>query len=71
MGLSKTSGRVDAGFEASLVLLRADPTTDIANTRSIESVVLRGELLNRSRLDRLLEESRVPRSDSAGSSEAR
>jgi len=59
LGLSKTWGCVERGYTASIVLLNADPLADIANTTKIDSVVLNGEVLNRSRLDQLLAEARV------------
>jgi len=37
-----------------MVLLAANPLTDIHNTRSIRAVVLRGRYLNRAALDALL-----------------
>jgi imidazolonepropionase-like amidohydrolase len=38
-------GTIEAGKEADLVLLDADPLADIANTRAIHAVILRGRLL--------------------------
>ncbi|MHB1328291.1 MAG: amidohydrolase family protein [Gemmatimonadales bacterium] len=49
------SGTVVEGKFADLVLLRLDPLADIGNTRTVETVVVRGKLLDRSVLDRLLE----------------
>ncbi len=49
------SGTVAEGKIADLVLLRLDPLADIGNTRTIETVVVRGQLLERSMLDRLLQ----------------
>jgi len=49
------SGTVVEGNVADLVLLRLDPLADIGNTRTIETVVVRGQLLERSVLDRLLQ----------------
>jgi imidazolonepropionase-like amidohydrolase len=48
-----TQGRIAEGFRADLVLLDADPFADIANTREIAGVVLRGEFLDRQRLEDL------------------
>lgn len=59
LGLSKTWGRVEAGYVASLVVLNADPLADIANTENIDSVVLNGKRLDRAQLDRLLQEAKV------------
>jgi len=47
-------GTIEAGKRADLVLLRADPLTDIHNTQQIEAVVIGGRVLNRGELDRLL-----------------
>jgi imidazolonepropionase-like amidohydrolase len=45
---------VEQGKIADLVLLDADPIADIRNTRSIAAVVMRGKLLQRPDLDRML-----------------
>jgi imidazolonepropionase-like amidohydrolase len=45
-----------AGADADLVLLDGDPLQDIANTQSIEGVMVRGRWLDRAYLDRGLEE---------------
>ena len=47
-------GSVQKGKIADLVLLDADPLTDIRNTRKIRAVVLNGRYLSRSDLDDLL-----------------
>ena len=47
-------GTVEAGRLADLVLLDADPTTDIRHTRRIAAVVQGGRLLARPDLDRIL-----------------
>ena len=44
------------GADADLVLLRNDPLQDIANTQSIEGVMVRGRWLDRAYLDRGLRE---------------
>jgi hypothetical protein len=43
-------GMVEAGRRADLLILDADPTTDISNTRRIRSVILDGEVLERAGL---------------------
>lgn len=48
------AGTIQQGKRADLVLLSADPLQDIRNTTKIDSVVLRGQMLNRARLDALL-----------------
>jgi imidazolonepropionase-like amidohydrolase len=65
MGLSKTWGRVESGYTANFVLLNADPLADISNSEKIDSVVVNGELLNRTQLNQLLDEAKLP---AAGSS---
>jgi imidazolonepropionase-like amidohydrolase len=47
-------GRIDAGFAADLVVLDADPSIDIRNTRRIRAVVRAGTWHSRGRLDRAL-----------------
>ncbi len=49
-------GTVVVGADADLVLLRKDPLQDIANTQSIEGVMVRGRWLDRAYLDRGLRE---------------
>ena len=48
-------GLVDAGRRADLLILAADPTVDITNSRKIHSVILEGVILDR---DALLNASR-------------
>jgi hypothetical protein len=48
------TGTVARGMRADLVLLSADPLADIANVGRIDSVILRGRLLDRAALDRIL-----------------
>ena len=60
LGLSKIWGRVASGYTANLVLLNADPSVDISNTKKIDSVLVNGERLDRSDLDRLLNEAKAP-----------
>jgi hypothetical protein len=47
-------GVVEAGRQGDLVLLDADPLTDIRNTRQIRAVVYRGRVLGRPQLDSLV-----------------
>jgi imidazolonepropionase-like amidohydrolase len=51
------AGTIQQGKRADLVVLSADPLQDIRNTTKIDAVVLRGQLLNRTRLDALLAEA--------------
>lgn len=54
LGLSDSLGTVAVGKVADLVLLTADPLTDIANTTKIQAVIQGGRVLDRASLDRLL-----------------
>ena len=53
-GLDDRMGTVEVGRLADLVLLGADPLADISNTRTVEAVVSRGELLTREELEELV-----------------
>jgi imidazolonepropionase-like amidohydrolase len=46
-------GTVEEGRFADLLLLDANPLTDIANTGRISAVVLQGKLYTRNKLDQL------------------
>jgi hypothetical protein len=50
LGRLATEGTVQVGKRANLVLLDADPLADIANTRRVAAVVLRGKLISGSDL---------------------
>ena len=54
LGLSETSGSIAVGKRADLVLLDANPLSDISHTQRIHAVVLDGRLLQRADLDALL-----------------
>jgi imidazolonepropionase-like amidohydrolase len=51
---SLQAGAVAPGKRADLVLLNANPLADIRNAHDINAVVLRGRVLNRAALDRML-----------------
>jgi cytosine/adenosine deaminase-related metal-dependent hydrolase len=53
-GVAAEMGAVAEGYLADLVLLGADPLADITNTRTVEAVVSKGELLTREELDALV-----------------
>jgi cytosine/adenosine deaminase-related metal-dependent hydrolase len=50
MGVSKEVGTIEVGKTADLVLLDADPLTDVSNTQKIDAVVLHGHLFSRDEL---------------------
>ncbi len=54
LGMSRSIGTVEKGKLADLVLLDADPLTDITNTRKIYAVVANGRYLSRTQLDAML-----------------
>lgn len=54
LGLEQSRGVIAPGAVADLVLLDANPLTDIANTRRIEAVVANGRVYQRADLDSLL-----------------
>jgi hypothetical protein len=55
LGIEKDLGTIEKGKIANLVLLDADPVSDIRNTQKIDSVVVKGKLLTRTDLDKLLQ----------------
>lgn len=54
LGVLDDRGTVEVGKRADLVLLDADPLSDIANTRKIAGVMLSGRWLDRKTLDAML-----------------
>lgn len=54
LGIEDRTGSIRPGLRADLVLLDHDPLADIAGTRSINAVILRGKVLDRAVLDSLL-----------------
>ena len=53
----KDMGTIAPGTKANLVLLDANPVEDIANTKRISAVIMRGTLYRRNQLDELLNQS--------------
>jgi hypothetical protein len=54
MGIGQKQGTVEAGKNADLLLLDANPLDDIRNTQKIRALVIHGKLLDRASLDQLL-----------------
>ena len=54
-GLEASRGHVLPGYVADLLLLNANPLTDIRNTQKIDAVIFNGNLYARADLDRLLD----------------
>jgi hypothetical protein len=52
--MNHKAGRIAPGYRADMVLLRANPLEDIANTRTIEGVIVDGRFLDRAQLDTIL-----------------
>jgi len=50
MGVSKTSGTIEPGKTADMVLLNANPLDDIRNISQIDAVLLRGKLFSKEQL---------------------
>ncbi|MBM4186387.1 MAG: amidohydrolase family protein [Gemmatimonadetes bacterium] len=50
-------GTIEEGKSADFVVLRSDPLADIANTTAVQTVVVRGRLLDRLTLDRMLRDA--------------
>jgi hypothetical protein len=54
LGRDKDVGSIEKGKFADLVLLDADPSSDISNTQKINTVIVNGRVLDRRALDSLL-----------------
>jgi hypothetical protein len=54
LGREKIQGTIEVGRRADLILLEADPLTDIRNTRRIAAVLVRGRLLSKPDIDRIM-----------------
>ena len=60
LGRENLQGTIDVGKRADLVMLDANPLTDIRNTRRITAVVVRGQLLSKPNIDQMLAAHRRP-----------
>jgi imidazolonepropionase-like amidohydrolase len=60
LGREALQGTIEVGKRSDVVLLDADPTTDIRNTTRIAAVIVRGKLVNRSTLGRIIANHRRP-----------
>jgi hypothetical protein len=52
--LKSNSGKILPGYEANLVLLEKNPLEDISNTKTINTVIVKGKVFDRALLDDLL-----------------
>jgi len=52
--LGNNTGRIESGRQANLVLLDKNPLDDIRHTKSINTVILNGKVLDRGLLDQIL-----------------
>jgi hypothetical protein len=57
-GLEKTTGSIDTGKNADLVVLNENPLENINAVRNINSVIVRGEYYNRADLDKMLDNAK-------------
>jgi len=58
-GIEQTAGSVAGGRRADLILLDANPLSDMGNIRRIRTVVVAGRLLDRRALDKMLDDARA------------
>jgi len=60
LGREDSQGTIEVGKRADLVLLDADPLIDTRNLEQIADVVLRGKLVNKPEINRILDSHRRP-----------
>ena len=58
LGMEDSGGTVEVGKRGDLLVLDADPTEKITNTRRIFAVVLGGHLIDRNELNQMIERAR-------------
>jgi imidazolonepropionase-like amidohydrolase len=61
MGLDSELGTIEPGKIADMVLLDADPLSDIANVKNIDSVIVGGKVLDGPARERIMNELSVSR----------
>lgn len=57
LGWRADFGTVEPGARADLILLRGDPSRDLANLRRLDTVIAAGQVYDRTRLDAMLDEA--------------
>jgi imidazolonepropionase-like amidohydrolase len=57
-GMEKTTGSIDTGKNADLVVLNENPLENINAVRNINSVIVRGKYYSRADLDKMLDNAR-------------
>ncbi len=55
MGMDAELGTIERGKIAEMILLDANPLTDIANTQKIDTVIIGGRVIDRTERERILE----------------
>jgi imidazolonepropionase-like amidohydrolase len=60
LGRDQTEGTVEVGKRANVVLLDANPLSDIRHTSMISAVILRGHVLTKSEIDQRVASHRRP-----------
>jgi imidazolonepropionase-like amidohydrolase len=66
LGITDSAGTVAPGKRADFLVLDADPTENIANTKRISAVILGGQLLDRNKLNQILDSARERASEMPG-----
>lgn len=56
--MNSNTGIIAAGYDADLIILTDNPLTDISNTQKIDTVILAGKILDRPKIDGILQSVR-------------
>lgn len=56
--MKTNTGKIAKGYAADLVLLSENPLLDIKNTTKIDTVFLAGKVLNKNKIERMLQSVR-------------